>query len=475
MNPAISHQRTRVLLARLDRLPIGRATYLMFSAIGLATMTEGLDIVSLSIILPHLKTLMSLAPHQVGMLAAASTLGITICSLPIGYLADRLGRKRMLMTGFAVCSVFTLLSGLCPNYATLLLCRFLSGAGMAAVFVMPYTLVAEIVPGNRRGRVIILAECFLGMGYLLAPLLGIILFRAFEPAVAWRLDLLASGIPVVFILFVGRNVPESPRWLIRAGRLDEAELIIAKFERGHSIELPEHTSEDAAEADGSLPGSKRRLSLRATLSLMTSRRLMAHWMSLGSGTFGIFAVFFVAISYLPTLFINRGISFSHSLLYTLIATSFQIPGKIVLSLLSDRIGRKLQFLASMICASTSLILFIVFTDRVSTIAFSTLFLFFIAGSAPSYKIWYAEIFPTEIRTTGQSFVEAFFGRFLGGVVWISAFPAISQQFGQTNTLIFLAIVLIVTSIPPIFFVPETCARPDNQLAPDFMTNQPGVE
>ncbi|WP_211703631.1 MFS transporter [Paraburkholderia aspalathi] len=446
----------------------------MFSAIGLATMTEGLDIVSLSIILPHLKTLMSLAPHQVGMLAAASTFGITICSLPIGYLADRLGRKRMLMIGFAVCSVFTLLSGLCPNYTTLLVCRFLSGAGMAAVFVMPYTLVAEMVPGNRRGSVIILAECFLGLGYLLAPLMGIILFGAFQPALAWRLDLLASGMPVIFILFLGRNVPESPRWLIRAGRLDEAELIIGKFEHGHPIDVPVRRSGDFADADRPLPVSKR-LSLRATLSIMTSRRLLAHWVSLGSGTFGIFAVFFVAISYLPTLFINRGISFSHSLVYTLIATSFQIPGKIVLSLLSDRIGRKLQFLVCVICASASLVLFITLTDRVSTIVFSTLFLFFIAGSAPSYKIWYAEIFPTEIRTTGQSFVEAFFGRFLGGVVWISAFPLISQQFGQTNTLIFLTVVLILTSLPPIFFVPETCARPSKPVVPDFLTQEGGVE
>ncbi|HEY4317762.1 MAG TPA: MFS transporter [Herbaspirillum sp.] len=453
MKNSIDIERASALLGRLGALPIGRPTYLMFVAIGIATMAEGLDIGAMSVILPRLKSLMQLAPYQIGMLAAASTFGITLSSLPVGLLADRVGRKRMLMTGFLICSVFTLLSGLAPNFSVLVVFRFLSGIGMAAVFVTPYALVSEFVPGHKRGKVITIAECFLGLGYLLAPGLGLLCFHYLAPEAAWRLDLVLSGAPVIFFLFVSRNVPESPRWLVSSGRLDEAEVIITKFERLNARTSIKLVAPTIFNAESEL--RTERLSLRETFRVLFAAKLALRWISLGCGTFGVFAVFFVSLGYLPSLFIDRGITFSNSLLYTLIATAFQIPGKITLSFLSDKIGRKPTFAVSMVCAISCLSLFILFKDPISTICFSTLFLFFIAGCAPSYKLWYAEIFPTSVRTTGQTLVEGFFGRFLGGVVWISVFPLIAHEFGQTETLILLTVMLFVVSLPPLFFTPET--------------------
>jgi putative MFS transporter len=179
---------------------------------------------------------------------------------------------------------------------------------------------------------------------------------------------------------------------------------------------------------------------------------------LGSGTFGAFAVFYVAIAYLPILFINRGITFSNSLIYTLVATGFQIPGKLICGILSNRIGRRRTFIFGVFLSTLSLGLFILFTDPVSTLVFSTSFLFFVAGYVPPYKLWYAEVFPTAVRTTGQTLVEGVFGRFLGGVVWISVFPLISHHFNQQNTLIFMIIMFFGTSVPAMFLVPETNIR-----------------
>jgi putative MFS transporter len=325
-----------------------------------------------------------------------------------------------------------------------------------------------MVPGNRRGRVITIAECFLGAGYLLAPCLGLLCFSYFPPEQAWRIDLVVSGLPVIFFLFIARNVPESPRWLISVGRLAEAEATIERFERNDALvananPVPAH-EEKSLDSARPIKGTPRE-----TVKLLFSFPLLVRWISLGCGTFGVFSVFFVSIGYLPSLFIARGVTFSHSLIYTLVATAFQIPGKISLSLLSDKIGRKATFAISMVCSVVCLSLFIKFTDPAPTVVFSTLFLFFIAGCAPSYKLWYAEIFPTTIRSTGQTLVEGFFGRFLGGVVWISVFPVITRAFGQLETLILLTLMLAVVSLPPIIFTPET-RKPGKRQKHDLSTD-----
>ncbi|CAE6840904.1 MFS transporter [Paraburkholderia aspalathi] len=458
MRKSVDYERSRLLSLRFNQIPIGKWRYMIILALGLCMTVEGLDIVSMSIVLPHLKAVMHLAPHEVGILAAASTLGIAICAIPVGILADRFGRKTVLVWGFVICSLFTLMSGLAPTYQVLVLFRFLSGAGMSAIFIMPYTIVSELLPPEKRGSAIGMTDSLLGIGYLSAPLVGIILFRNFEPDFAWRLDLVLSGLPIVFIYFLIKYVPESPRWLISADKLDDAEKIIKHLEYRAGVVPGDATKglEDEGFAVFTPIPAKR--SLASVFKIIFSRPLIFQWLSLGCGAFGAFALFYVAIGYLPILFINRGLTFSNSLVYTLVATAFQIPGKLLGGFASNRIGRRLTFIYGVVLATLCLAMFIKFVDPVSTLVFATLFLFFIAGYVPPYKLWYAETFPTTVRTTGQTMVEGFFGRFLGGVVWISIFPMISNYFDQQNTLIFMMIMLAGTAIPAMLFVPETNVR-----------------
>ena len=88
-----------LLLARLQRLPTTRYTWAFVSLLAGAFIIEAFDIGSLSVILPILKSLMHLNPVQVGLLAAASVIGLTIGMIPAGLLADRFGRKRVLIGG----------------------------------------------------------------------------------------------------------------------------------------------------------------------------------------------------------------------------------------------------------------------------------------------------------------------------------------------------------------------------------------
>jgi hypothetical protein len=92
-----------------------------------------------------------------------------------------------------------------------------------------------------------------------------------------------------------------------------------------------------------------------------------------------------------------------------------------------------------------------------------LFLFAASGSAPSYKMWYAEQYPTTIRAIGLSTCEGVGGRLLGGVVWTAAFPVLVEAFGIGTTMTIIAVTGLVTLFVVLAFAPETAGRSVEEL------------
>src|SRR6202021_4251123 len=107
---------------------------------------------------------MHLSAAQVGLLAAPPTVGIPIGMIPAGLLADRFGRKAVLIGGMLWFSGLTLVSALAPDFRTLLMLRGLSGLGMGATFIMPYALLVELVSSRTRAAFAGVLESALGVG-----------------------------------------------------------------------------------------------------------------------------------------------------------------------------------------------------------------------------------------------------------------------------------------------------------------------
>ena len=219
-----------LLAARLQRLPTTRYTCAFVLLLAGALIIEAFDIGSLSVILPILKPLMHFSAMEVGMLAASSTVGITIGMIPAGLLADHFGRKPVLIGSVLWFSGLTLVSALAPDFRTLLILRGLSGLGMGATFIMPYALLVELVSSRTRAAFAGVLESALGIGYVTVPILGLVVLPSFAPDVAWRVFLLIGGLPIAYVWVLWKYLPESPRWLSRAGRSDEAERIVAAIE-----------------------------------------------------------------------------------------------------------------------------------------------------------------------------------------------------------------------------------------------------
>ncbi len=451
--------RAAQLAARLQRIPTSSATWMLVLLAAGALVIEALDIGSLSIILPGIRKLWQLTPAQVGILAAASALGIAIGMIPAGRLADRLGRKRLLVGGVLWFCAGTMLAAASPNYQTLVLIRGLSGLGMAPVFIMPYAIVSEFVSATTRTAFAALLETALGVGYMLPPLLGILVMPNFEPDVSWRVFLVIAGLPVVYVWVIIRYLPESPRWLSRVGRHDEAERIVNWFERrveaATGLRLPEPVL--APEVMAAV-GAHQPVPTLAALGTVWRPPYLVRTVAMICGAVATFSMFYVGVNYIPSLFLEKQMGLTSALLFTLIITSVQIPGKILNGLLAERVGRKAVYLIYMIPAAAGAYGFGQSTGQYAMLGWTCLFLFCASGAAPSYKMWYAEQYPTPIRATGQATVESIGGRLIGGVIWTMLFPIIVAAYGIAATMTILAVMAVAACLVVVIFAPETYRR-----------------
>jgi putative MFS transporter len=450
--------RAATLAARLNRLPTSRVSIILVLFAAGALVVEALDIGALSVILPGIKALWHLKPKQVGMLAAASAFGVAIGMIPAGRLADRFGRKKLLVGGVVWFATGTLLSAASPNYDVLVALRCLSGLGMAPAFIMPYAIVSEFVAAKTRSGFAGLLETALGIGYLLPPLLGLAVMPHFAPDVAWRVFLVIAGLPVVYVAAIIRYLPESPRWLSRVGRHEEADKIVSaielRVEAATGVALPNVLLGPETLAGVAVPP----LGTLAALQKIWRPPYLVRTATMILGAFSTFAMFYVGVNYIPSLFIAHHMAITGALLFTFITAAVQIPGKILNGFLSDIVGRKAVYLIYTIPAAIGAYEFGQADGKWAMLGWASLFLFCAGGAAPSYKMWYAEQYPTPIRATGQSTVEAIGGRLLGGVVWTFLFPVIVAGYGLGMTMTWLAAIAVAASIIVVLFAPETVGR-----------------
>lgn len=406
----------RRLIARLERLPMTPALWLLVCVAGGAWFVESLDIGAISVVLPVLTPLWHLAPGQVGLLATASTIGIVVGLIPAGRLADRYGRVNVLVWGMAAFGTLTLLSGFAPGFAALLVLRFLAGLGMGAVFPLPYAIVAEFVRKNRRTWLSGFLDATLSVGYFVAPLLGLLIVPALPAALAWRVFLVVAGAPIIYAFFVRKNLPESPRWLLEHGRADEAEAVVARLEartaRYVALEPPTDADLPPAASARSVPWS--RLAGRTILGAAAAT--------------GTFFMFYVVMTYTPTIFAAEGLSIAKSLAFAALVTAAAIPGKLLNGHLSETVGRKPVFVGFMGAAAVTALLFGWLHQPLALLGDAMLMSFFGTGAFPGLKMYYAELFPTGARVTGAAAVESV-ARTLGGIVGAAFMPLAWHRWG----------------------------------------------
>src|SRR5438874_12901961 len=197
---------------------------------GVAWLVESYDVGVIGSVLPSLQKEFHLGAVSLGLLAIASTLGIVISVIPAGWMADTIGRKKILIIGTAWYSVFSLLCGFAPTPTALVLLRFASGLGMGAIFPIPYAMAAELTPRHFRGAMTAVLDSFLSVGYFVAPLIAFAVIPSMAQDMGWRVLFYIGGFPLLIVPALLKWMPESPRCLEVKGYTREADAIVSRLE-----------------------------------------------------------------------------------------------------------------------------------------------------------------------------------------------------------------------------------------------------
>ncbi|TCT09620.1 MFS transporter [Paralcaligenes ureilyticus] len=449
------------LLARLDNIPITRGIWTIIGLVTMVWIIEAFDIGMIGSALVFLKQTWPLTSAQTGMLGSAGTFGIVIGLLPAGWLADRYGRKKVLLVGVTVFSAFTYFGVFTTNINQLAVLRFVAGLGEGAVFTAPYLIIAEFVNKKRRGEAVGWANFLLTAAYVLPNAAGVwTMHRGFSAALSWHILFSIGGALIIIVPVLWLWLPESPRFLLKRGKVDEVRRMIERFE--DEARLPHDTALTNADTLSAIQAAAdRRWGFRDLLRQPYLKRAFVSYCALGSPL----ALFYAMLVYGPTIFAQMGFGSSNSLLYVGCLQVVSGFGTILASFCSDRFGRPKTHATFMFIAAVCLVLVGLQLPTPFMIAAAVMAWFFGLGGFAMSKLYMSEQFPTQLRATGAATGEVV-TRFLLGVVMVYYIPALLKVLHAQGLFMIFGLAMALLVLPLLLVGIETAGRSVEETGKD---------
>jgi MFS family permease len=407
--------------ARLDRLPWSKFHWMVIIGLGTVWILDGLEVTIVGSVgdrLTEAGSGISLDPSQIGTAAAFYVAGACIGALFFGQLTDRLGRKKLFLVTLALYIVATVATAFSFSALYFYIARFFTGAGIGGEYAAINSAIDELIPARVRGRVDLMINGSYWLGAAAGALLAVVLLDTalFAADVGWRLAFGLGALLGVAILFVRRNLPESPRWLFIHGRPEEAERIVEEIE----AEVREETGEELGPVNGKL-----RIRIRDQIPFReiarTAFQRYPQRSALGMALFIGQAFLYNAVTFdLGTLlgeFFKVG-SGSIPFYLALFGLS-NFAGPLLLGRLFDTVGRKpmvagTYLVSALLTAALGVFLLGESVTTWSFMAFVLAIFFFASAGASSAYLTVSEIFPMETRALAIAFFYAC-GTAAGGI------------------------------------------------------------
>jgi putative MFS transporter len=400
---------------------------------GFAWTFVAMEILLVGFTVPVFTSIWGLSGSFAGWIAASALGGSLVGSVVLGRLSDQIGRRRIFLGSILWYAIFTALTALAWGPEALSAFRFLAGIGLGGMLVVDPSMLAEYLPPQKRGRFLVFLDFFWPVGLLLATGLSWIFLVQVGGDWGWRWLFLAASFPA-FLAFVARlSLPESPYYLAKQGRLEEAAEVLEEI-TGQDV------SADELEAPQETRSSVRELVSARLRS--TSGLIVLVWIALNISYYGLFL-------WLPfVLQDEQKFSVDVYLLLTLSALS-QFPGYAASIWLVERIGRKPTLSIFLALGGVSALTFALADTAPVYIAALFFVGFFNLGAWGAVYPYTSELFPTRLRSSAFGMVEGFGkGAAIGGPY---LFGALIDWTGDTVwSLIFIAAVMALGAVVVLF-------------------------
>lgn len=388
----------------IDQQPFSALQKRLLALCFLVVAIDGFDTASIGFIAPALRGEWQLSAAALAPLFGAGLFGLMAGALLLGPLADRYGRKPILILSVAFFGLTSLLSSFATDMTTLLVLRFLTGLGLGGAMPTTITLTSEYCPQARRASLVTLMFC----GFTIGSALGGLVAAQLLATVGWRGILMIGGVlPLLLVPVLVFLLPESLRWLVLRGR--DGSAIAAKIAGG--IAGAGKAVPALSVSDVKLPGSP--------VSQLFRPGLIGGTLLLWTTFFMSLLIIYLLSSWLPTILNGAGHSLSQA---SFISSAFQIggtAGAILLGRWMDRF-RPHRVLALAYGAAALCIAAVgVATDNVPLLVLAVFGVGFgVSGSQVGANALAAAFYPTTSRATGVSWASAIgrSGSVLGSMV-----------------------------------------------------------
>jgi len=403
---------------RIDRLPSTPMLKKILLITGIGWMFDAMDQGMVSGVMAAIGADWQLSTGQLGLLGSAGMLGMILGAALSGIAADKWGRRAVVMWTLVIYGLASGLSGFAVNYPMLLVLRFITGFGLGGELPAASTLISEFSPKKIRGRNVIILESFWAWGWILAALVAYLLI----PVYGWRTAFWVGAIPALFAAYLRRAVPESPRYLESAGRVNEADQLVRTMERQAGLE--EYRAEGPSLYTGT--DGKTRLSLGELWSRKYIRSTFVLWVIWIGINFGYYGF----VLWTPSLLVAQGFALVKSFQFTLIMCLAQLPGYFSAAYLVERIGRKRVLTIYFAGTAFAAWLFGHAGTVTQVLVYGSLLYFFSLGAWGCVYAYTPEVYPTVARGSGTGWAAAF-GR-IGAFVAPMIVPLIYNAYGQES-------------------------------------------
>jgi sugar porter (SP) family MFS transporter len=445
-----------------NRRQIGRTTLYFFGALG--GILFGYDLGVISGVLVFIAKVWGLTSFDKGVVTASISVGAMIGAAVASKLCNRLGRKRTIMVAAVIVIIGTLAAAFSPTFWLLTISRLIIGLGVGCSSATVPTYLSELAPSRLRGAMSALNQIFIVLGILIAFLVDYFL----KDSANWRAMLAGALVPAI-ILVIGLNfLPETPRWLLRLGREEEAREVLVSSHGTNDVDAELASIREVVRLDTDRQSRWRDLAAPWVRPMLIVALLLA----VGQQFSGVNAI----NAYFPTMLVSLGFTTSAALLSGVVlgVTKLLFTGWVVFVV--DRWGRKpLLLIGNVIMAITLLLTGVVVLNvhdkgTLGALTLILLILYLVGyelGWGAVVWIMMAEVFPLKARAAGMGVSAVVLWASTGIITAIFPIMSDPKALGLGHSMWVFAGINVVLFVLTRWLVPETKGRSLEQIELDL--------